>query len=562
VAAVAWHYFAPTNIGGATRYVVTRGVSMEPRFHTGDLAIARPTSSYRVGDIVAYHSSLLHVTVLHRIVAIRGNRYIFKGDNNNFVDPVQPSRAEFLGKLWIHVPHGGIVLKAAHTPFVAAVIAALVGIFCLFGLSEQQRRHKRRRKGSSGSNGPGSALVNRLRHHAGNHAVNYGPFLAASAVAAAIFGVLAVIAFARPAHKPSALLTPYAQQATFGYSAHVRPSLVYPTGTINTGDPLFISMLRRVNLHIDYRLTTSAPVSVTGTEQVVLTLAGPGGWRRAFVLTPPTHFAGAHTGTDVTLDLPRLQGQLAQVERLTNMPAFGAFSLSVVPQIQITGTIAGHPVKSSFQPALNFQFSSGQLQVSAGTRSGSSNTAPSAGSSQTNYAPSQSASVSTRGTAPATITVLGISPTITLLRWIAVIGLLLSIAATVYFYLRRRSEPFQETSRIQSQYGHMIVPIVAGEDLGWPAVDVPTIKALVKLAESGQRLILHSRSNEVDTYMLNEEGTVYRYQVKPSNVVWGEWSAPTADLEEAASTIARVAAEATTSASNATSPVASSEVSD
>jgi hypothetical protein len=25
--------------------------------------------------------------------------------------------------------------------------------------------------------------------------------------------------------------------------------------------------------------------------------------------------------------------------------------------------------------------------------------------------------------------------------------------------------------------------------------------------------------------MLNEEGTVYRYQVKPSNVVWGDWSA-------------------------------------
>ena len=53
---------------------------------------------------------------------------------------------------------------------------------------------------------------------------------------------------------------------------------------------------------------------------------------------------------------------------------------------------------------------------------------------------------------------------------------------------------------------------------------MPSIKALVKLAESGQRLILHNRSNDVDTYMVNEEGTVYRYQVKPSKVVWGEWS--------------------------------------
>ena len=132
------------------------------------------------------------------------------------------------------------------------------------------------------------------------------------------------------------------------------------------------------------------------------------------------------------------------------------------------------------------------------------------------------------------------------------LGLLLSRAAAVFFYLRKRAEPFQETRHIQSQYGHMIVPIVGGEDLGWPPVDVPNIKALVKLAESGQRLILHNRSNDVDTYMVNEEGTVYRYQVKPSKVVWGEWSAPAEDLEEAASEIARVAAEATPSSSSAT----------
>ena len=120
MAAVAWWYLAPTNIGGSTRYVVTSGVSMEPRFHSGDLAIVRPASTYKVGEIVAYHSTLLHVTVLHRIIAIRNGRYVFKGDNNNFIDPVQPTRSELLGKLWLHVPHGGLLLKAVHTPVFAA----------------------------------------------------------------------------------------------------------------------------------------------------------------------------------------------------------------------------------------------------------------------------------------------------------------------------------------------------------------------------------------------------------------------------------------------------------
>jgi hypothetical protein len=85
-----------------------------------------------------------------------------------------------------------------------------------------------------------------------------------------------------------------------------------------------------------------------------------------------------------------------------------------------------------------------------------------------------------------------------------------------------------------AQYGHMIVPIVGGEDLGWPPVDVASIKALVRLAESGQRLILHNRADDVDTYMVNEEGTVYRYQVKPSKVVWGDWSEPAAPVKAAA----------------------------
>ena len=119
-------------------------------------------------------------------------------------------------------------------------------------------------------------------------------------------------------------------------------------------------------------------------------------------------------------------------------------------------------------------------------------------------------------------------------RWIALIGLLISSAVALYCYVRKRGEPFEETFRIQAKYGYMIVPIIGGDDLGWPPVDVPNIKALVRLAESRQRLILHNRSDDVDTYMVNEEGTVYRYQVKPSKVVWGDWSEPTAPLEEAA----------------------------
>ncbi len=46
----------------------------------------------------------------------------------------------------------------------------------------------------------------------------------------------------------------------------------------------------------------------------------------------------------------------------------------------------------------------------------------------------------------------------------------------------------------------------------------------MRLAEACDRLILHYREDTLDTYLVNDEGTVYRYQARHTGVVWGEWS--------------------------------------
>ena len=89
---------------------------------------------------------------------------------------------------------------------------------------------------------------------------------------------------------------------------------------------------------------------------------------------------------------------------------------------------------------------------------------PTSGTSTDNLAPSQTGKVGTSDAAPAALTAFGISADVSAVRWISLVGLLLSAAATVFFSLRKRAEPSQETAHIQSHYGHMIVPIVAGED--------------------------------------------------------------------------------------------------
>src|SRR5436305_1983271 len=191
--ALGWLYLAPSQIGGPTAYVITHGTSMEPRFHTGDLALVRPADHYGVGDNTAYHSKLLHVVVLHRTIAIRGGRYVFKGDNNNFVDPGAVGRSALIGVLWLRVPHGRWLIRFVDSPPVAAGIAALAALLVLFVGGERRRRRRRRPAAQ-----PPSAMSRRDLP-----TLNYRALLVAAVAASATFLVIGVWAFLRPASKPA-----------------------------------------------------------------------------------------------------------------------------------------------------------------------------------------------------------------------------------------------------------------------------------------------------------------------------------------------------------------------
>src|SRR3954470_16839554 len=115
VLAAVW-LFWPLTLGGGTTYVSTHGISMEPRFQTGDLAILRSAGSYGVGDVVAYRSVSLDTVVMHRIVAMDGDRFVIQGDNNDWLDEDRPGPDLVLGKLWLRIPRGGKALATLKSP--------------------------------------------------------------------------------------------------------------------------------------------------------------------------------------------------------------------------------------------------------------------------------------------------------------------------------------------------------------------------------------------------------------------------------------------------------------
>ncbi len=543
-----WLFLAPPKIGGRTTYVVTSGNSMEPSFHPGDLALIRPTAHYRVGEIVAYHSTLLHVVALHRIIAIHGGRYVFKGDHNTFIDPTRPTRSELIGALWVHIPRGGVVFHWLHSPITAAVLCGFVALL-LVGTGETQRRRSRR-----GNRGNGSARQKASPVTSSDRGAPLGisvrSLLIAVATLAAACALLAVYAQTRPATRGVTNQVQYTQKGHIDYHATAPVGAVYPDGTVSTGDPIFLQLVHRLAVKAAYRFAVDAPSRLQGTQQVFLQLTGPTGWNRRLALSPLRHFTGAAISTPATIDLRAVQALLTDVQKATGIPAVGA-SVGIVMKVHVTGTVAGQAVDESFSPTAGFQ-----LQPLELTPSGSA-PPPAAGSaaagtpsSQTGFDPTAQGKVTAVSSVPNAFSLAGHVLSYSSLTWLALAGFLLTGALSIVLaVLLKRNKAFDEAARIRSRYGHLLVPIMIGDDLGWPPVDVTSFKALARLAQSAGQLVLHHQADAVDTYLVNDNGTVYRYQIKLPLVTWGEWTDAHVEVDpsalaDAAETLADAAAGA------------------
>jgi signal peptidase I len=137
----------PASVGGPNTYVITRGTSMLPTIKPYSLVVIRQQSSYRVGEIVAYHNRDLHAVVLHRIIARDGSKYVFKGDNNQFPDLYEASATDLVGEKVVYSPSAGRVLLGLRNPLIGAV---LFGGFAIWVLSDigagKEAKHGRTRR--------------------------------------------------------------------------------------------------------------------------------------------------------------------------------------------------------------------------------------------------------------------------------------------------------------------------------------------------------------------------------------------------------------------------------
>jgi signal peptidase I len=506
----AWLLIAPTQIGGETSYVTTTGISMSPRFHSGDLGVVRPAAQYRVGDIVAYHSKTLHIVVLHRIIAVKDGRFTTKGDHNDFTDPDHPARADVVGRLAFRVPHGGLVLHWLHTPFMAALLSGGMALLLFMGAKQRRRRRDRRRPAAE----RGTRQLEPLRTGRDAHSL-YDTYergiFTTCAVVALVFLAFAALAFTRAPTKPSSDKTPYTEKVSFGYHAKASAGPVYPDGVVSTGDPIFVKLVHDVRLRAHYRLEAKAPHHLGGTMEVVLGISSPTGWSRTIQLSAPKRFTGDYAAADVSLDVQQLRSLIRKVEKLTGGPAGSAYTLEVTPRVHLAGTLGSEPVASDYAPALKLQLDPLKLRPAAASSSaGDDETA--ADALKAAFNPTRNGSVSASTNTVNRLTVHGIGLPVPTARWIALIGLLLGVAGTLITGAGVLRNPYDPTKHVD-RYRHLIVPIAGTTfDPSRPQIDVTSIGTLAQLAERSERLILHHQRDGVDTYLVDDEGTLYRYQ--------------------------------------------------
>lgn len=473
-------------ITGRAAVVVTHGVSMNPVYYEGDLVIVARTDSYRVGDIAAYHDRAHDLVALHRIIAGNAAGFTFKGDNNQSVDLAQPAGADLIGRAVVDVPGAGRWLgRLTSAPALGATALALTAGGGTATSVHHRRRRMRRSTVPRHAARPARSLP-RLRAAS--------PSLRAPAAAAAVTTLLGValgaVAWSGPAATAVTTVGASSQSMTFSYSASVPRSPAYDGTTARSPDPVFRKLAQTVDVHLDYR---GGP----GTIAVTGELLAPSGWRASLPLAAEAAFATTAYAGDVRLDLAALDARAQAAATATGVPV-SQLSFRVVADV---GSTDG----SVFRPGLTLSLTPLQLALPGGPASLTS---------------SASTPTTTSTTMPRRLTLLGHAVSVVTARTAALVllllGLLGSIVTGVLLLTTRRSGT-SEGAGIRQRYAAILVAVhpVASAP-GRPVVDVTSFATLARLAQRYGLLVLHWSRSGVETFLVQDENTTYRYRTGDS----------------------------------------------
>lgn len=470
---------APTQLGGRVSYVTVRGASMEPRLHAGDLTLVRRAESYRVGDAVAYRSEHLDATLLHRIIEEGPDGFVLQGDNNDFVDPDRPGADAIVGKLWIRVPHAGNVLDVGQRLHWSIWVAAALAVAVL-PAARASRRHPRP---------PLPRPASRL-----------APWAAAglAALAAAVAGM----AWAAPSLATGRADAAFGHAGRIEYGAPANAPAAYPDGSVDTGDPVFLSLVPEVEVRFAYRLESSAPLDVEGTAALSAALSSPEGFYREIPLDAAPLAAGA-ADVRASIDPAALW---AQVEQFRAATATGGSSAVVTlhGRVQVTGTVGRAAIDERFEQDVDLDLDRTRMRLVGSEL----------GPGTTDLTARRAGQASPSASADTSIVLAGGAVPLGVMRAATTIAAVIAGLAAFGLHRRRRRGVVHDPLR---RHRDRVVSVHHVAIDGAIIAEVTDLADLAALAESFDRPILRIADAGGDAVLVIAPEVVYRCRLSPAS---------------------------------------------
>lgn len=114
---------------GLRTFTVLTG-SMRPAIQVDSLVFTIPEKEYHVNDVITFKRSDTNIT--HRIVGVKNNQLVTKGDANQEADPILVSKELVIGKMFLTIPYLGKLTSITKTVpgfFFLIVLPTLVFIW-------------------------------------------------------------------------------------------------------------------------------------------------------------------------------------------------------------------------------------------------------------------------------------------------------------------------------------------------------------------------------------------------------------------------------------------------
>lgn len=124
-------------ISGNYKIKVVKSGSMEPYIKTGGIVVIKPSSSYKVGDVITFgQDTKTQIPTTHRIIEAEGEgatrQFITKGDANDSEDPVPTRESDVSGKVIFTAPYMGYILDFAKRPLGFALLVGIPALLIIF----------------------------------------------------------------------------------------------------------------------------------------------------------------------------------------------------------------------------------------------------------------------------------------------------------------------------------------------------------------------------------------------------------------------------------------------